>query len=484
MFIQVTTDDVIFDKDSVRIHEGEYKINRCYFEFSEEYEDVVKIAVFTIVSTGEFYNQDIIDNECDIPAEVLKEELEEITLGVYGYVADENEKLERRYSPTATKFYVQKGSYKEGGKTPEMITPSQYEMYSQKLQEGLDEVANVNISATQGEGMATITITDRNGDDHSVEVHDGEKGETGDTGPAGNGITGVEKTGTSGLVDTYTMHFTDTPDFDYEITNGEDGEDGYTPQKGVDYFTPEDIASLNIPRNTSDLNNNSGFITNTVNNLTNYTLKINTGSLIDLEINSSTYVVSLSLKDQDGNVISTDSIDLPLETVVVDGRYDSTTKEVILTLENGNEVRFSVADLVAGLQTELNSSNKLNADYIDDSNSGKKLVTTSEKTTWNNKLDSSDLTDYVKNTDYATSSKAGVIKASSYYGFGVGSGDGVPSCIVKNYNDYPSASTNMFIAKGTLENVITGKDLTTKAYVDSLVGDINTALDTINGEVI
>lgn len=28
---------------------------------------------------------------------------------------------------------------------------------------------------------------------------------------------------------------------------GEDGKDGYTPQKGVDYFTDEDIASLNIP---------------------------------------------------------------------------------------------------------------------------------------------------------------------------------------------------------------------------------------------
>lgn len=28
---------------------------------------------------------------------------------------------------------------------------------------------------------------------------------------------------------------------------GDKGTDGYTPQKGVDYFTPEDIASLNIP---------------------------------------------------------------------------------------------------------------------------------------------------------------------------------------------------------------------------------------------
>ena len=53
-----------------------------------------------------------------------------------------------------------------------------------------------------------------------------------------------------------------------------------------------------------------------------------------------------------------------------------------------------------------------------------------------------------------------------------------------NYSTYMSASNNNFISKGTLENVITGKDLTTKAYVDGLVGDISSALDTINGEVI
>lgn len=54
---------------------------------------------------------------------------------------------------------------------------------------------------------------------------------------------------------------------------GQDGQDGYTPVKGVDYFTQEDIASLNIPSKTSDITNDSGFITNSVNNLVNYYLK-------------------------------------------------------------------------------------------------------------------------------------------------------------------------------------------------------------------
>lgn len=39
--------------------------------------------------------------------------------------------------------------------------------------------------------------------------------------------------------------------------DGADGKDGHTPQKGIDYFTPEDIESLNIPIVDAELNENS-----------------------------------------------------------------------------------------------------------------------------------------------------------------------------------------------------------------------------------
>jgi len=116
-----------------------------------------------------------------------------------------------------------------------------------------------------------------------------------------------------------------------------------------------------------------------VNNLTYYTLTTETGSKIDLSINSSTYVMTLKLKDKNNNDISTDSIDLPLETMVVGARYDSTTKEIVLTLKNGQEVRFSVADLVSGLQTEITENNKLSSDLVDDTNNTNKFVSASEK---------------------------------------------------------------------------------------------------------
>ena len=94
-----------------------------------------------------------------------------------------------------------------------------------------------------------------------------------------------------------------------------------------------------------------------------------------------------------------------------------------------------------------------------------------------------DLTDYVKNTDYATANKGGVIKAANEYAVQITQGGNLQAQI-KSYLDYQNAYGSMFIGKGTLENVITGKDLTTKAYVDGLVGDIGTILDNINGEVI
>lgn len=109
---------------------------------------------------------------------------------------------------------------------------------------------------------------------------------------------------------------------------------------------------------------------------------------LSLTINSSTYVVTGQLKDQDGNNLGTaQTIDLPLESVVVNGSYDSATKEVVLTLQNGNTVRFSVADLVSGLQTEITSANPLDADLVDDSTSTNKFVTSSDISTWNAKQD-------------------------------------------------------------------------------------------------
>ena len=109
---------------------------------------------------------------------------------------------------------------------------------------------------------------------------------------------------------------------------------------------------------------------------------------ITVSVDTTDYKITTTLKDQDWNTLGTAQvIDLPLESVVVSGSYDSVNKKVVLTLENGNTIEFSVADLVSWLQSEITSSNKLDADLVDDSTSTNKFVTAGDKTTWGWKQD-------------------------------------------------------------------------------------------------
>lgn len=141
MNIEVTKDNVIINKDSEKAHENEYRITECEFVFDVFTNSFqVKRAIFTILSTGEMYEVDIINNKCDIPSEVLKHAYETVKLGVYGYNIGENDELLNRFSPSYAEFVVPTGSYEEGALSPEPITPSQYDLYSQALQEGLQEV--------------------------------------------------------------------------------------------------------------------------------------------------------------------------------------------------------------------------------------------------------------------------------------------------------------------------------------------------------
>ena len=136
------------------------------------------------------------------------------------------------------------------------------------------------------------------------------------------------------------------------------------------------------------------------------------GSTIDLAVDPDTYVVTATLKDQDGTALSSDTIDLPLESVVVSGSYDSTNKKVVLTLQSGSTIEFSVADLISGLQTEITSTNKLSADLVKDGTTNK-VVTATEKSTWNGKQNAiSDLSTIRSNAE------AGAGAASTIAGYG------------------------------------------------------------------
>ena len=68
-----------------------------------------------------------------------------------------------------------------------------------------------------------------------------------------------------------------------------------------------------------------------------------------------------------------------------------------------------------------------------------------------------DLTNYVQFTDYASENNVGVIKAAN--GLSINSSNGNIYGKVRTYSQYSSDNNEYVISKGTLENVITGKNL-------------------------
>ena len=394
---------------TVDVNSGEYNIQECEFIFSNEYEGLTKMAIFSNEENS--FQTIIINNTCIIPIEILQTE-GTIGLGVYGYEVD-GENLIKRYSPKPVFFNVELGSYQLANE----ITPPSPSVVEQILQE-LETLSN-DVSTIQGqieiinETLPTLATKD----EIPTKVSELEN-------------------------DSNYATISQLPTKTSQLIN----DSGY-------------ITQADVPSKTSQLQNDSGFITNSVNDLENYTktsdlssvalsgaysdlsgtpdlsvysLITQTGNKIDLEINSSTYVLTAKLYDKNNNLISTSTgIDLPLETMVVGARYDDTTKSIILTLKNGQEVSFSIADLVSGLQTEITSENKLNADLVDDTNSTNKFVSSSDITNWNNKQNA------------------------------------------LTFDNTPTSGSNNPVTSGGIYT-----------YISNIVGDINTALDTINGEVI
>jgi len=224
------------------INSGEYNIHQCEFSFSNEYDGLVKVAVF---AADRPYKITIIDNVCEIPNEVLQKE-NTVILGVYAY-QNIGDKLELRYSPTPTTFFVDTGSYKENATL--VIPPAHEENIEADLYALLDEIQEkldsgelngedgfspiitetpiingYNIEITDAQGTTSFNLYNGEQGPEGQPGKDGKDGQDGAPGPAGaDGKDG--KDGKDGQ-------------------NGQNGQDGYTPVRGTDYWTDSDIAAM------------------------------------------------------------------------------------------------------------------------------------------------------------------------------------------------------------------------------------------------
>ena len=62
------------------------------------------------------------------------------------------------------------------------------------------------------------------------------------------------------------------------------------------------------------------------------------------------FVLTGELFDQNGDIVGEPQvIDLPLESMIINGSYDSVNKMLILTLQNGNTIEIPISALISGL---------------------------------------------------------------------------------------------------------------------------------------
>lgn len=147
--------------------------------------------------------------------------------------------------------------------------------------DGADGADGFSPSATVSKvgDTATISITDENGTTTATvsdgadgqDGQDGRDGTDGTDGQDGVGIVSIIKTATVGLVDTYTITYTDGTTSTFEVTNGQNGSgsvadvwvDGSSVLDGdtakIDLTGKADVGD--IPTKVSDLTNDAGYIT-------------------------------------------------------------------------------------------------------------------------------------------------------------------------------------------------------------------------------
>ena len=81
-------------------------------------------------------------------------------------------------------------------------------------------------------------------------------------------------------------------------------------------------------------------------------LRSESGHTINVTLDKSTYMMTVSLLNKAGEVLNEKTVDFPMETAFVNASYDKTSKTMKFTLESGSTVNVPLGDLVEGLVSQ------------------------------------------------------------------------------------------------------------------------------------
>ena len=82
-----------------------------------------------------------------------------------------------------------------------------------------------------------------------------------------------------------------------------------------------------------------------------YSLITETGNKLSISIDSN-YIMTITLKDKNNNILSSASVDFPIESAIVNASYNNSTKEITFTLQNGNTLVVPIGDIISGLASQ------------------------------------------------------------------------------------------------------------------------------------
>lgn len=87
---------------------------------------------------------------------------------------------------------------------------------------------------------------------------------------------------------------------------------------------------------------------------------------LSVEMDHDTYVLTVTLSNESGETLASGTVDLPIESMIIDGDYDAVNKKLILTLQNGNKIDVPIAALIDGLVPDTRTVNgkRLNANIV------------------------------------------------------------------------------------------------------------------------
>ena len=285
--------------------------------------------------------------------------------------------------------------------------------YKQQINTNKEDIVDINrdledkVDKIQGKGLSTNDFTNEYKDKVDTNAEDIEDLDTNKVDKvAGKGLSTNDYDNTAkDIVDNVTANLGNK--VDKVIGKGLSTNDFTDAEKEkLDNLDPEEMGKIDDVKV-----NGQSVVQNKVANvdLTSYSLISETGKKITLEMNSSTYELTAKLYDKNNNLISTSNvIDLPIEQLVVSISYDSTTKELVITLKNGTSTRVPLSSIISNLASETYVDGAVDtlkqwvvaqayaSDADLDAHTGNTTVhvTAQDKTNWNGKATPQDISNH------------------------------------------------------------------------------------------